>query len=56
VTANEIPYQFIVEIRADDKTWFRADETAEPMTPEEADALIAKLRAQGFHARAKFIN
>ena len=56
MTANEIPSQMIVEICATDRTWFRAGEAAEPMTPEEADALIAELRGQGFHARAKFIS
>ena len=46
--------KFLVEIRASDRSWFaaHADEEA-PMSAEAADRLIAKLRDQGFEARAR---
>lgn len=44
---------FKVEIQATDKTWFVA-EGGESLTAEQADKLVAELRAQGFTARATF--
>jgi hypothetical protein len=43
--------KFLVEIRASDRSWFAAVEA--PMSAEAADRLIAKLRDQGFEARAR---
>ena len=43
--------KFLVEIRASDRSWFAAVEA--PMSADAADRLIAKLRDQGFEARAR---
>lgn len=45
---------FKVEIQATNKTWFIAD-GGENLTAEEADKMLAELRAQGFTARASFV-
>ena len=50
------PTRFVVEVRATDRTWFSAVEAEGARTPEEADALVAKLRAQGFEARARILD
>ena len=48
--------KFIVEIRASDRSWFAAHAYVEaPMSAEAADRLIAKLRDQGFEARARLL-
>jgi hypothetical protein len=45
--------KFIVEIRADNKTWFTADETPEPVEAEKADEVVSQLRKQGFTVRSR---
>ena len=45
---------FTVEIRADNNTWFTADEAATHMNAEKADELLKVLRDKGFTARARF--
>jgi hypothetical protein len=44
-------FEFTVQIRADNGTWFAAH-NGENLPPLAADRMIAELRAQGFAARA----